>query len=115
MEDEGMRVNWRAAVVPLNGERAIYGRLSRLCRNRAVVVLDHNLPRGHRCNLALMLPKDSPSAPNRFVEGRGEVSATALSSMQFHITVKWLELDGEGVTLLEEQFRRHVHVWGKAL
>src|SRR5512133_2137518 len=107
MDDEGIRVNWRAAIVPQNGERAIYGRLNRLCRKRVIVVLDHNLPQGHRCNLALMLPRNSPAVPNRFVEGRGEVAATVLSSMQFHITVKLLELDGDGESLLEEQFRRH--------
>jgi hypothetical protein len=112
MDDEGIRVNWRAAIVPLNGERAIYGRLNRLSRNWVIVVLDHNLPRGHRCNLALMLPKSNPAVPNRFVEGRGEVAATVLSSMQFHITVKLLELDGDGETLLDEQFMRHAQVWG---
>ncbi|HXU94639.1 MAG TPA: hypothetical protein VFP33_13375 [Gallionella sp.] len=115
MDDEGIRVNWRAAIVPLSGERVVHGRLGRLSRKRAIVVTDHNLKAGNRCNFALMLPKNSPAAPGHFIEGRGVVSSTVLCSMQFHSTVEFQEFLGGGEALLEDRIREYGQMWGKPL
>lgn len=111
MENEEIRVNWRAAIVPLDGNRAVYGHLSTVGKRRAVVKLDHNLMPGYRCNLALMLPKNTPDEMPQYIEGRGVVAASVHSATQFHITLDWLELKGNGESLLREHIGKYREVW----
>lgn len=106
MDDESVRASWRAAIVLGNGERVIYGRSNLVGRSKVIVGVDHNLRPGHRCNLALMLPKSRPDMAEQIIQGRGEVVTSVLSSMQFQVTVKWLDLDGEGEELLDELMQR---------
>jgi hypothetical protein len=109
--DEGVRINWRAAVLPNDGKAAIYGRLYRLSKSKAEVLMDRNLMPGYRCNLVLMLPKSDPDEAHQFIEGRSVVSAAVLSSMQFRITLDWLEMKGNGETLLQERLSMHRQMW----
>lgn len=111
VEDEEICVNWRAAIVPQSGGQAVYGRLRRLFRKRLIVVTDHNLRPGHRCNFALMLPKHGPAARSRFIEGRGIVISTVLSSMQFHSTVEVQEFQEDGEAELEGHIRVYGQMW----
>lgn len=114
MNDEDIRVNWRATIIVQgNGARVIHGRLDRLGKGRVVIGADHNLSPGCRCYLALMLPKCSPNAASQIIQGRGVVSTSVLSSMQFHITLERLELEGNGEALLEEHIRMHGKRWKK--
>lgn len=109
--DEGIRVNWRAAIVLDNGKQVVHGRLQRLGKRRIVVGADCNLKPGYRCDLALMLPKLRPEEPDRIVEGRGVIALSVLSSMQFHITLERIELEGNGDALLNEHIMLHGKTW----
>lgn len=111
MAEEEIRVSWRAAVVPQDGGTPIYGRLGKVGWKQAVVKLEVNLRPGQHCNLALMPPKLSPQEAARFIEGRGVVQTTVYSASHFHVTVSWLELLGDGVSIMEEQIRRHARMW----
>ncbi|HZW26058.1 MAG TPA: hypothetical protein VFF26_11290 [Gallionella sp.] len=111
MDEEDICVDWRAAILLDNGRRVVHGRLRRLGRGKAVVRADCNLKPGYRCNLALMLPKSRPEEPDRIVEGRGVVAYSVMSSMQFHITLERLELDGRGNEMVDEHIRLHGKVW----
>lgn len=111
MSEEGIRANWRAAIMPENGERPIYGRLSRVGKRMAEVRVEHNLPAGHRCSLALMLPKNTPEEPGQFIEGRGVVAISVLSSAHFHIRIDLHEFKGNGEALLDERIAWHRQVW----
>lgn len=108
MEDESIRASWRAAIVPGNGGRVIYGRSNRVGKSNVVVGVDQNLKPGFRCNLALMLPKSRPDMAEQIIQGRGEVVMSVLSSMQFQVTVKWLDLDGNSEGLLDDLIQRTV-------
>ena len=111
MAGDEIRVNWRAVIVPASGTRPLHGRLRKLSRNRITVSADHNLMPGHRCELAVLLPKDSPEVPNRYLEGSGVVLSTVLSAMEFHITVEWKALRANGEQMLAEQIRLHGQRW----
>lgn len=115
MNDDDIRVNWRAALLLDNGSQLVLGRLKRLGRGKAVVRADRNLRPGCRCDLALMLPKQSPDEPDRVVAGRGVVAHSILSSMQFHITLDRIELDGNGEAMVDEQIRQYGMVWRRPL
>ena len=114
MSNDGVRVSWRAAVLPGNGGAAMYGHLCRISKSKAVVRMDHNLSPGQRCNLVLMLPKRDASEPNHFVEGNCTVTATVLARMQFHVTFEWSEIKGNGETLLQERLGLHKQMWSAA-
>jgi hypothetical protein len=113
MEEEDIRVNWRAAIVPGGDERPIYGRVSSLGRKQIVVKTDYNLMPGLRCNLALMLPKYRADEPVQYIEGRCVVAISVLSavSTQFHLTLDVLEMQGNGQALLEERIKKYKEVW----
>lgn len=111
MDEEDICVDWRAAILLDNGRQVVHGRLRRLGRGRVVVRTDYNLKSGCRCDLALMLPKSRPEEPDRIVEGRGVVAHSVMSSMQFHITLERLELDGRGDQIVDEHIRIHGKVW----
>jgi hypothetical protein len=109
--EEEVRVNWRAAVVPANGGNPVFGYANKLGKSRATVRMDRNLPLGCQCELVLMLPKASVDAPNIFVEGESVVSASVLSEMQFHITFDWVELKGSGGALLAARLGKQKQLW----
>ncbi|MFA6014796.1 MAG: hypothetical protein WC742_06980 [Gallionellaceae bacterium] len=111
MDDKEIRVSWRAAIVPLSGNTIVHGRLSMLGKRKAVVKADRNLPPGHRCELALMLPKNSPDDVVQFIEGRGVVTRSVLSAEQFHITLDWVELRGNSESLLKEYIGKYRALW----
>lgn len=111
MYDDAIRVSWRALLAPLNGAQPVHGRLRALAKEKVVVGIDHNLMPGHRCNLTLMLPKEHPDEPGRFVAGNGVVLTSIQSSMQFHVTLKWEKLDPSGEKLLNEHVRRYQRTW----
>lgn len=111
MDDEEIRVGWRAAIVPLSGDKVVHGRLSKVGKHKAVVKADSNLPPGHRCELALMLPKSSPDEVAQFIEGRGVVTTSVLSAQQFHITLDWVELRGNSESLLREHIGKYREIW----
>lgn len=111
MADDAICANWRAALVPLDGTQPLYGRLHRLAGGQLVVGTDHNLKPGYRCNLTLMLPKDRPDEPASCIAGSGVVVNSVLSSMQFHITLKWEVRDADGTRLLNERVSRFEQTW----
>lgn len=103
--DGGIRTSWRAALVLGDGERVIHGRARRVGRSVVTVGADHDLRPGHRCTLALILPKEAPGAAGQVVKGKAEVVVSVLTGMQFDITVKWLEMDDYCRRLLDEQLQ----------
>ena len=109
-----MRANWRAAIIPLHGERPLYGRLVLVGKETALVKAEHNLPPGYACRLALMLPKDHPDEANRFVEGDCVVKLTVLSGTHFHIKLQWQGFSGASGSLLDEQIHRYSGLWRSA-
>jgi hypothetical protein len=116
MEEEDIRVNWRAAIVPEDSTPPIYGRLSKLGRKRMEVRTDHNLMPGYRCNLALMLPKYRADEPVQYVEARCVVAISMLSavSSQFHLTLDVTEMRGDGDMLLEDRIKKYKEVWQRS-
>lgn len=113
MDEEDVRVNWRAALVPEDHTPPIYGRLSKLGRRRMEVRVDHNLMPGYRFNLALMLPRYRADEPVQYVEARCVVAISMLSAVtsQFHLTVDVTEMMGNGDALLEERIKKYKEVW----
>lgn len=111
MQGEEVRVSWRAAVLPRDGSPAIFGHLCRVGQSRAVVRMDRNLAPGQRCSLVMLLPKSDVDEPNRFVEADCIVSDVLHSRMQFHITLDWQELKGDGSELLQQRFGMHRQMW----
>lgn len=115
MADEDIRVNWRAVIDLGNGMRPVQGRLRKLAKNVLTVGVERNLLRGHRCKLALMLPKLSPKQNDQFIEGSGVVVTSLLSaefsSEQFLITLEWERLSMNDEERLNERIRAHQAVW----
>lgn len=114
MDEEDIRVNWRAAILLDDGRQVVHGRLKRLGRGKVVVRTDCNVKPGRRCDLALLLPKSRPEEPDRVVEGRGVVALSVMSSMQFHVTLERIELDGCGDAMVDEHIRMYGQVWNRS-
>jgi len=107
MDEAEIDVNWRAVIVPASGAAPIYGRMCKIGNGKVVVKADHNLPAGHQCSLAVMLPKRRADDTTQYIEGRGVVSISIQSSYQFRITLRSLEMKGNGKEILNEQIRRY--------
>lgn len=108
---EEIRVNWRTAVLLEDSDAAVWGHVCRIGKGRAVVRMDRNLSSGLRCRLVLALPKNDVAEPNCFVEADCIVSDSVHSMMQFHVTLDWLEMKGNGETLLQERLNAHKRMW----
>jgi hypothetical protein len=102
--DEGIRANWRAAILSSRGEPQIFGRISRLSLYRVEATIPHGLLPGSHCHLVVMLPRAGQDVARRVIEGRCTVSssAPAPSGGQFHITLEWLEMLGDGEAILRD-------------
>lgn len=111
MQQGEVRVSWRAAVLLRDGSPAIYGHLCRVGLSRAVVRMDHNLAVGQRCALVMLLPKKDADEPSRFVEADCTISHVLHSRMQFHLTLEWQALKGDGADLLQERLGMHSQMW----
>lgn len=111
---DSIRAHWRAAIIPPHGERPLYGRLSQVGKETAVVKAEHNLPPGYACRLALMVPRDYPDEVNRFIEGDCIVMMTVLSGPHFHIRLQWKSFAGASGVLLDEQICRYASLWRSA-
>ncbi|MEW5904814.1 MAG: hypothetical protein AB1722_10790 [Pseudomonadota bacterium] len=112
-EESGIRVSWRAALVPSAGARAIHGRLAWVGKQEVMVKAEHHLPPGADCHLVLMLPKLRPEESNQFVEGPGRVISTVLSGHHFFIKLQWQEIAGQGHALLDERMQHHRRMWDR--
>lgn len=111
MSNDNIRVNWRAAIIPPQHERPLYGRLAWVGRRRALVKMEHNLPVGLSCRLVLMLPKKAPDEVGQFVDGSCVVKHAILNGEYFCIELHWQNIAGDGNRLLEEQIRHYHGMW----
>lgn len=109
--DEEILVSWRAAIVPENGGQPVFGFLSKIGKRSAVMKTEQNLQPGYRCNLAVMLPKNRADDAVRVIEVPSRVSASVLTSTQFHISLDWLEMCWSDEALLEEYIRKYKATW----
>jgi len=107
MDDIEILVNWRAVITSSNGAPPIHGRLSKIGKGKALVKVDHDLPMGYRCSLAVQLPQDSADEESQFVEGQGVVASSEMTASHFHITLHALEINGNGKELLNARFKKH--------
>jgi hypothetical protein len=103
MEGKEARVYWQTKIVLGKEGEIVHGRAHRVSKESAVISLDRNLTPGERCKLALMLPKESLDCEPLHVIGNAEVVMSVLSSMQFQITVRWLDMDESSKNKLSEQ------------
>ncbi len=111
MEEEGIRVNWRAALVPPAGARPIHGRVAWVGKQEVMVKAEHHLPPGQVCHLALMLPKLKIDASNQFIEGQCVVTSSVLSGHHFFIKLQWQKIAGQGHALLDERTHHYRRMW----
>lgn len=114
MDFEGIRVNWRAALLAENGQRTIHGRLIRLFKSRMVVEADQNLPSGYPCRVVLMYPKNRKDEADQFIEGSCVVANSVMSAMRIHITLERVQVQGEGEILLNKHIDKHNAMWKRA-
>ena len=111
MDEVEISVSWRAAIFSAEGAPPVYGHLRKIGKGKAEVKADCNLRPGQKCGLAVRLPKSNAAEITQYVEGQGVVEASVLSSSQFHIMLRSLEIKGDGKALLSEYIRKHKEVW----
>jgi hypothetical protein len=107
VDNDGIRVNWRADILPANGGEVIYGRLNRMGSRWVEVLMDRNLQPGRCYDLVLMPPKSQSTDAETIIEGRAVVQVSVLSAMHFHVRLAWQEVKGNGEAFVNDYIRKY--------
>lgn len=100
-----MRAYWRAVIDIGNGRTVLQARTQHVGKHKTVLNVERNLPAGGHCELALLPPREHPDGDVPQVRGRAEIVTSVLSSDQFKITVRWLDMDDNSRRLLDEKLQ----------
>ena len=110
---DGIRVNWRADILPANGGEVNYGRLIRLDSSWVKVLVNRNLLPVRCYDLVLMQPKIQPADAETIIEGRTVAHVSVLSAMHFHARLAWQEVKGNGEAFLDDYIRKYRETIGE--